>query len=101
MPYLVVPDANAKDSLAGAVFYPDAEPGDTLTGLSNGTAYRVYAVTEGPTVTPLGLGSPYQPDMTTGRIAPITTSFGGRPNVTPATYYFDGHDELASMAMGA
>ena len=54
MTYLVVPDANAKDSLAGAVFYPDAEPGDTLTGLSNGTAYRVYAVTEGPTVTPVG-----------------------------------------------
>ena len=39
--------------------------------------------------------------MTTGRIAPITTSFGGRPNVTPATYYFDGQDELASMSMGA
>ena len=45
--------------------------------------------------------SPYQPNMTTGRIAPITTSFGGRPNVTPATYYFDGQDELASMSMGA
>lgn len=45
--------------------------------------------------------SPYQPDMTTGRIAQITTSFGGRPNVTPATYYFDGQDEMAAMAMGA
>lgn len=101
MPYLVVPDANAKDSLTGAVFYPDAEPGDTLTGLSNGTAYRVYALTEGPTVTPQAVGSPYDPDMTTGRIAPITTSFGGRPNVTPATYYFDGQDEMASMSMGA
>lgn len=43
----------------------------------------------------------YQPDMTTGRIAPITTSFGGRPNVIPARYFFEGHDELADMDMGA
>ena len=101
MGYLVVPAANEPDDLSGAVIYPSAVAGSTLTGLINGTAYRVYALTEGPTVTPQAVGSPYQPDMTTGRIAPITTSFGGRPNVTPATYYFDGQDELASMSMGA
>ena len=60
-------------------------------------ALAVPAAPPGPQPDP----SPYQPDMTTGRIAPLTTSFGGRPNVTPATYYFDGQDELASMSMGA
>lgn len=66
---------------------------------------RIAALEGGTVVTPppgpQPDPSPYQPDMTTGRIAPITTSFGGRPNVTPATYYFDGQDELASMSMGA
>lgn len=66
---------------------------------------RIAALEGGTVVTPppgpQPDPSPYQPDMTTGRIAPITTSFGGRPNVTPATYYFDGQDELAAMSMGA
>lgn len=67
---------------------------------------RVAALEAGTVVTPPDPQpqpnlSPYQPNMTTGRIAPITTSFGGRPNVTPATYYFDGQDEMAAMAMGA
>lgn len=100
MGYLVVPDANPVGDLSNARLYPDAIPGATLTGLTNGTAYRVYALTAGPTVTPQSVGSPYNPDMTTGRIAPITTNFGGRPNVTPATYYFDGQDEFTAMAMG-
>lgn len=60
-----------------------------------------WGITLPGSTTPTPPASPYQPDMTTGRIAPITTSFGGRPNVTPATYYFDGQDEMAAMAMGA
>ena len=60
-------------------------------------ALAVPAAPPGPQPDP----SPYQPDMTTGRIAQITTSFGGRPNVVPATYYFNGQDEMASMSMGA
>ena len=35
--------------------------------------------------------------MTTGRIAQITTSFGGRQNVVPASYYYDGQDEISAM----
>lgn len=72
MPYLVVPDANAKDSLIGAVFYPDAVPGDTLTGLSNGTAYRIYAVAEGPTVTPVG---PNPANATVAAVDDTSTGF--------------------------
>lgn len=82
----------------------------TISGISglqtiiDALTARIAALEGGTVVTPPGPQpdpSPYQPDMTTGRIAQITTSFGGRPNVTPATYYFDGQDELASMSMGA
>lgn len=41
----------------------------------------------------------YQPDMTTGRVAQNTTSYGGRANVVPASYYFAGQDEMAAMNM--
>lgn len=62
---------------------------------------RIAALEGGTVVTPppgpQPDPSPYQPDMTTGRIAPITTSFGGRPNVVPASYYFDGQDEALVM----
>jgi len=58
MPYFVVPDANAADDLTGARLYPNAAPGDTLGGLMNGTAYRVYSVLQGPTVTPEGAAAP-------------------------------------------
>lgn len=59
---------------------------------------RIAALEDGAVVTPPDPDpSPYQPDMTTGRIAQITTSFGGRPNVVPASYYFDGQDEVVVM----
>ena len=69
-----------------------------VNGEGEGTPSNPVSVTIAAPSVP---APPYQPDMTTGRIAPITTSFGGRPNVTPATYYFDGQDEMAAMAMGA
>lgn len=86
----------------------DAWAGWTAADYAKGAEMRVYALTrtayvEGaepdpdPPAEPV---SPYQPDMTTGRIAPITTAYGGRPNLTPASYYFAGQDEMASMDMG-
>lgn len=93
----------------GATFQIDAaDQGGTITLSVTATnsagstppataALAVPAAPPGPQPDP----SPYQPDMTTGRIAQITTSFGGRPNVVPATYYFNGQDEMASMSMGA
>lgn len=82
---------------------------DEPVGTHQYTVAAVNGEGEGPASNPVSAtiaapsqpAPPYQPDMTTGRIAQITTSFGGRPNVTPATYYFDGQDELASMSMGA
>lgn len=106
---LTRPGKAAATVLDGATFQiEEADQGGTITLDVTATnsagsappataALAVPAAPPGPQPDP----SPYQPDMTTGRIAPITTSFGGRPNVTPATYYFDGQDELASMSMGA
>lgn len=60
---------------------------------------RIAALEGGSVVTPPAQtdSSPYQPDMTTGRIAQITTSYGDRENVVPASYYNNGQDELASV----
>lgn len=60
---------------------------------------RIAALEGGSVVTPPAQTdpSPYQPDMTTDRIAQITTSYGGRPNVVPASFYFAGQNEAAAM----
>lgn len=94
----------ALDGKASASHQHDIAGVSGLQDIIDALTARIVALEDGTVVTPPGPQpdpSPYQPDMTTGRIAPITTSFGGRPNVTPATYYFDGQDELASMSMGA
>lgn len=84
---------------------PDMADVNGLQAALDALTARIEALEAGTVVTPppgpQPDPSPYQPDMTTGRIAQITTSYGGRPNVTPASYYFDGQDELASMSMGA
>lgn len=94
----------ALDGKATASHQHDIAGVSGLQAIIDALTARIAALEDGTVVTPPGPQpdpSPYQPDMTTGRIAQITTSFGGRLNVTPATYYFDGQDELASMSMGA
>lgn len=96
----------ALDGKAAAGHAHDIASVAGLQAVIDALTARIVALENGAVVTPPDPQpqpdpSPYQPDMTTGRIAPITTSFGGRPNVTPATYYFDGQDEMAAMAMGA
>lgn len=54
MPYLLIPATNTGNDLTGGIFYANSSPGDTLTGLVNGTSYRVYALDAGPNSTPNG-----------------------------------------------
>lgn len=96
----------ALDGKAAAGHAHDIASVAGLQAVIDALTARIVALENGAVVTPPDPQpqpnlSPYQPDMTTGRIAQITTSFGGRPNVIPFTYFADGQDEMAAMAMGA
>lgn len=58
MAYLLVPSTNAANNLTGSILFANSNPGDTLSGLTNGTSYRVYHLIAGPSVVPYDESDP-------------------------------------------
>lgn len=77
MGFLVIPSAS--NTLANAIFFPSANTGSTLTGLVNGTSYKIYSTTVGPVVTPNAPTptTPTTPTTTWQNIVPVNSGAEG------------------------
>jgi len=65
MPYFLIPSNDEENrDISNARFYPNATQGSTITGFSNNTPYRIYSLTEGPTITPSANARPVIVDFT-------------------------------------